>query len=207
MNKNTYTRIDDEINAILKKADAEISELESQIETLYGRKDACDAEMKKATETGEEQTYKESFATHKYLVDRISVLEKKREDLEQHALITVPQWNEYHADILREYLSNRQAHLLAMKEAWSTFWKHAREMQSDCNRVNYLLNYIHDDILRDDFDGWRNTVPEPSKNQRTFKKASCENWNQLYADLHEIVGLTAAITSVMSIDDDKQIVD
>lgn len=208
MNKTAYTRIDKDIKAVSEKAEKDISELDLQIKTLYDRKDACDADMKKATEVGDEQAYIDSFATQKYLADRIGVLEKKREGLELHALITIPQWKEYHADILEEYRSNKYEHHLAMKEAWGTFWNHAKELQAECGRVNYLLQFIHNDILRDDFDGWRQTVPEPSKNQRDYEKASCADWNSFYTQFNQIAGFSPAITAVMqSGNDDEQIVD
>lgn len=171
-------RIEKEVAEIEAQAETKSEELKAEIDDLYDQRDACNNDLAEATEAGDQKGYEKSFARIRYLEDRIGYLEKQRELLEEGALISSEQWKKFSGDIHKEWRTDVQEHRKIMLEAWDTFWKHARQLQIEANIANYQLDRIHDDVLRTDFDGWRNTVPEKMKNQnRNYKRASSYNWD------------------------------
>lgn len=171
-------RIEKEIAEIEAQAETKSAELKAEIDDLYDQRDACNNDLAEATEAGDQKGYEKSFARIRYLEDRIGYLEKQRELLEEGALISSEQWKKFSGDIIKEWQEEVYEHRKIMLEAWATFWKHARQLQMEANIANYQLDRIHDDVLRTDFDGWRNTVPEKTKNQnRNYKRAASRNWD------------------------------
>ena len=171
-------RIEKEIAEIEAQAETKSAELKAEIDDLYDQRDACNNDLAEATEAGDQKGYEKSFARIRYLEDRIGYLEKQRELLEEGALISSEQWKKFSGDIIKEWQEEVCEHRKIMLEAWATFWKHARQLQIEANIANYQLDRIHDDVLRTDFDGWRDTVPEKMKNQnRKYKRAVSSNWD------------------------------
>lgn len=171
-------RIEKEVAEIEAQAETKSAELKAEIDDLYDKRDSCNNDLEVATSAGDQKSYEKSFARMRYLEDRIRFLEEQRFSLMEDALISSEQWKQFSGDIIREWRTDVQEHRKIMLEAWDLFWKHARQLQSEAIIANYHLDRIHDDVLRTDFDGWRDTIPEKSKNQnRNYKRASSRNWD------------------------------
>lgn len=171
-------RIEKEVAEIEAQAETKNAELKAEIDNLYDQRDSCNNDLVVATEAGDQKSYEKSFAKMRYLEDRIRLLEKQRFSLMEDALVSSEQWKKFSGDIIKEWQEEVCEHRKIMLEAWDLFWKHARQLESEATIANYHLDRIHDDVLRTDFDGWRNTVPEKMKNQnRNYKRASSYNWD------------------------------
>lgn len=181
-------RIEKEVAEIEAQAETKSAELKAEIDNLYDQRDSCNNDLVVATEAGDQKSYEKSFARMRYLEDRIRLLEKQRFSLMEDALISSEQWKKFSGDIIKEWQEEVCEHRKIMLEAWATFWKHARQLQSEATIANYHLDRIHDDVLRTDFDGWRDTVPEKSKKQnRNYKRASSSNWDIAKSDVDAVM--------------------
>lgn len=181
-------RIEKEVAEIEAQAETKNAELKAEIDNLYDQRDSCNNDLVVATEAGDQKSYEKSFAKMRYLEDRIRLLEKQRFSLMEDALVSSEQWKKFSGDIIKEWQEEVCEHRKIMLEAWDLFWKHARQLESEATIANYHLDRIHDDVLRTDFDGWRDTVPEKSKNQnRNYKRAHSCNWDIAKSSVDDVM--------------------
>ena len=143
------TELENRIDWILSDRKAELEQLDEKIQAAETAISTADAQMQKATVSGDLDEYRQAKAERQTALDMCEMSESRRVALETKPLITEAEYRRTLADVRAELAAENDAakqKLTALSDQMNGI---AEELHDKLNRANDALARLQHDVYRD----------------------------------------------------------